>query len=409
MLEKVQKSLIFTDSVFKNICSVKEMPPGLIKHFDDTFDIKEFKKIAKKMNIKIKSGTEKLLMSQLCQIYCALVNIVVKSKMVKKGSMKKKKKSKKKNKKGGMQLQDEYGNYLEDRQRSVIGEMMNYVKRNWIQISIILFNMYVIYLAYTDLKRLLDTGITFSSQQFESSGLVVYNENDNLVAILNTDMVELERVSILDLILHYTEVAPKLQTALIQEYNDRVEEYTGKIKEEARGRSRNLRMDVYEELQEGVGIDDEGTVNHLRFLYAAMNPSAVTTRVTEQTLKQGRRQMRDFWIGLDREIEDMRTGITDYAEDEVSRLFYIISRDTYLLFWSGMFFVGLMIRFIVSMRSNSQENRNQRIRHAYNVGRDGGIVEYDTFPLLDDRGRNKKSKRKKSRKKSKKKSKKLRR
>ena len=120
----------------------------------------------------------KLLMLQLCQIYCALVKMMVKSKMIKKGS--KKKKSKKKNKKGGMQLQDEDGNYLEDRQRSVIGEMMNYVKRNWMQISIILFNMYVIYLAYTDLKRLLDTGITFDSQQFESSGLVVYNENDNL-------------------------------------------------------------------------------------------------------------------------------------------------------------------------------------------------------------------------------------
>ena len=34
-------------------------------------------------------------------------------------------------------------------------------------------------------------------------------------------MVELERVSILDLILHYTEVVPKLQTALIQAHNDR--------------------------------------------------------------------------------------------------------------------------------------------------------------------------------------------
>jgi hypothetical protein len=353
----VRKSLIIIDAVFKNICSVEDISPELIKHFDDTFDIKDFEKITREKNIKIKAGTEKLLMSQLCQIYCALVNMIVKSKMVEKGNKKKKKKkkSKTKNKKGGVLLQDEQGYELEDRQRSELGKMMNYVKRNLIQISLILFNMYIIYLSYTELKRLLDTGITFDSQQFESSGLTVYNENNNLVATLNANMVELERVSILDLILHYKEVVPKVQTALIQEYNDRIEEYTTKIRGEAIERSKNLRMDLHENMQEGVGIDTEGNVDHLRFIYTTLFPSSVVKRVTDQTLKQGQRQIRDLMTDIERDLLDMRTVAFDRSNDLVDKYFYNVSMLTDLLSYSGMFFVALMIRFIVShRRSNTQ-------------------------------------------------------
>jgi len=287
---------------------------------------------------------------------------------MKKGKKEKKNKTKNKtkNKKGGVLLQDENGNDLviiED----ILGKMMTYVKRNWFQISLILFNMYIIYLIYNDLERLLTSGITIDSNQFGNSGLVVYNEGDKLVATLNAEATELEHVSIMNLILHYTEVAPKIQVALMNEYNDRVEEYLDTLQTESKSRARGLRIDFNKNVQEGVGINEDGTFNHLQFLYATMNPSATVIRVTDRQLTQARREIRDFFKGIERDIQDMRTSFEDTTEDKIKNLFYRISRDVTMLCWSGLFFIGLMLRFMSGyfMRrrnSNYQEANSPRRR-----------------------------------------------
>jgi len=62
---------------------------------------------------------------------------------------------------------------------------------------------------------------------------------------------------------------------------------------------------------------------------------------------------------IERDILDMRTGAFDRSNDLVDKYFYNVSMLTDLLSYSGMFFVALMIRFIVSHRRSNTQYKEQ--------------------------------------------------
>jgi hypothetical protein len=362
--KKLSKSLKLTSMIFSNICKIEDIPPELRDHFNKTFKYDDMRKIFESMNIKVKSGNKNLIMLQFCQLYCALIKLLMKSSTGKKGKKSKGKKSKgkgKKTQKGGLDLKDEYGQTLslEDEGMGLSSKIIRFIKNNTFAILKFLFNLYIIYIVILNVKNLLELEITIDGPRPElSNGLVAYQKGDKLLSLINPEEINIQKFSILDILRRSEEILPQIQQAFQDDMGDRIDEYIGELRKDFQKRVSEGRHKATEKLQKNVGVTETG-VDQIRVLNMILNPTGTTTRLIQDGIKMGRREARDTMKEVNRGLEDMTTLMGDELEDMVDDFTRNFTDSVTLLMYSGYYFLSLLIYLLYTQVLRRRNEQNQ--------------------------------------------------